>query len=107
MPREATQSPVYRYFFFGWLFRDAGVGNLFERAAAWRHNCEQAHWLAIYARRWIVLGMIFYGLGAIVEFSASSPGVSALFYLPGALSAPVNAVIGSIWLCLRTFPPPG
>ena len=37
---------LYRYFFFGWLFKDVNRGNLLERAAAWRHNREQARWLA-------------------------------------------------------------
>jgi len=107
MSMQAPQSLLYRYFFFGWLFRDASAGTLFERAAAWRHNYEQARWLATYARRWIVLGMLFFALGAVVEFGTGSPVVSALFYLSGALSVPVNAVIGSTWLCLRTIPPPG
>jgi hypothetical protein len=106
MSMRAPQSLLYRYLFFGWLFRDASAGSLFERAAAWRHNCEQARWLATYARRWIVLGLLFYGLGVFVEFAASAPVASALFYLPSALSVPVNAVICSTWLCLKTFPPP-
>ena len=41
----AFRTLLYRYFFFGWLFRDVTRGNLFERAAAWRHNQAQAHWL--------------------------------------------------------------
>ena len=36
---------VYRYWFFGWLFEDVNRKGLFERAAAWRHNQEQARWL--------------------------------------------------------------
>ena len=33
-------------------------------------------------------------------------GLSALFYVPSALSLPVNAVIGAAWIGLKTFPPP-
>ena len=44
---------LYRYFFFGWMFRDVTRGNLLERSAAWRHNQSQAHWLLTYMRRWL------------------------------------------------------
>src|SRR5437868_2774021 len=29
---------LYRFFFFGWLYKDASHGNVFERAAALRYN---------------------------------------------------------------------
>ena len=44
----AFRTLLYRYFFFGWLFRDVTRGNLFERSAAWAHNKSQAHWLLTY-----------------------------------------------------------
>ena len=47
---------LYRYWFFGWIFRDAARGTPFERAAALRHNAERARWLPTYMRRWAVLG---------------------------------------------------
>jgi hypothetical protein len=31
---------------------------------------------------------------------------SAVFYLPGALSVPVNAIIGAAWLGFRSLAPP-
>ena len=49
----AFRTLLYRYFFFGWLFKDASRGNVIERAAAWRHNKERAHWLLTYLRRWL------------------------------------------------------
>ena len=95
---------LYRYFFFGWLFKDVNHGNVFERAAAWRHNRTQARWLPTYLRRWLWCGAIFYGLGGIFEWLLNAPGVSVLFYVPSALSVPVNAVIGAAWLGLRVLP---
>lgn len=42
MADPAFRTLLYRYLFFAWLFKDASRGNLFERAAAWRHNQPQA-----------------------------------------------------------------
>ena len=95
---------LYRYFFFGWLFKDVNRGNLLERAAAWRHNREQARWLPTYMRRWVWCGLFFYGLGAAVEWTLQAPAFSVLFYVPCALSVPINAVIGAAWVGLRVVP---
>jgi hypothetical protein len=95
---------LYRYFFFGWLFKDVNHGNLLERAAAWRHNREQARWLPTYLRRWIWCGVSFYGLGVAVESLLQAPGASVFFYIPGALCVPINAVIGAAWVGLRVAP---
>ncbi|MCJ0762443.1 hypothetical protein [Variovorax terrae] len=97
---------LYRYFFFGWLFRDASRGNMFERSAAWRFNQGQARWLLTYMRRWLGCGLLLYGLGSFVELMLNAPGLSALFYVPSALSVPVNAVIGAAWLGLKALPGP-
>jgi hypothetical protein len=95
---------LYRYFFFGWLFKDVNRGNLLERAAAWRHNRDQARWLPTYMRRWMWVGVSFYGLGQLVESLLQAPGASVIFYLPCALAVPVNAVIGAAWVGLRVMP---
>jgi hypothetical protein len=95
---------LYRYFFFGWLYKDVNRGNVFERAAAWRYNKEHAHWLLTYMRRWLWCGVGFYVLGSITEWVLQSPGLSVLFYIPSALSLPVNAVIGAAWLGLKVLP---
>jgi hypothetical protein len=102
----AFHTLLYRYFFFSWLFKDATRGNLFERAAAWRYNQAQARWLFTYMRRWLWCGVVLYGLGSFVELMLLSPALSAFFYVPGALSVPVNAVIGAIWIGLKTLPGP-
>ena len=95
---------LYRYFFFGWLFKDVNRGNLLERAAAWRYNRDQARWLPTYMRRWFWCGISFYALGHVVESLLQAPGASVIFYVPSALAVPVNAVIGAAWVGLRVIP---
>ena len=106
VPSLRFRTLLYRYFFFGWLFRDVNRGNLLERAAAWRHNRSQAHWLLVYMKRWLWCGSVLYLLGLVVEGVLGAPLLSVLFYLPASISVPVNAVIGAAWIGLKTFPPP-
>jgi hypothetical protein len=51
---------LYRYFSPSWLFKDASKGNLWERAAALRHNEEQRPHLLTYMKRWFILSLILY-----------------------------------------------
>jgi hypothetical protein len=95
---------LYRYFFFAWLFKDVSKGNVFERAAALRYNREHAHWLLTYMHRWLWCGLVFYGLGGLAEWVLQAPGLSIIFYIPSALSVPVNAVIGAAWVGLKVIP---
>ena len=55
-------------------------------------------------RRWLWSGLVLYALGGMVEWLLHAPGISVLFYVPGALSFPVNAVIGAAWVGLRVLP---
>lgn len=91
---------LYRYFFYGWLFHDASRGSLWQRSAAWRHNREQARWLPTYMRRWLVLGALLFVLAWFVEGILRCPALSAVFYVPSALSVPFNAVTVLCWTCL-------
>jgi hypothetical protein len=102
----AFRTLLYRYFFFGWLFRDVGRGTLLERAAAWRHNQSQAQWLPVYMRRWCCCGVLFYALGICIELFLAQPMLSAVFYVPGALTVPINAVIAAAWIGLKVLPGP-
>jgi hypothetical protein len=100
----AFSTLLYRYFFFGWLYKDATRGNVFERAAALRYNKEHAHWLLTYMQRWLWCGISFYFLGIVAEWVLDAPVLSILFYIPGCLSVPVNAVIAAAWLGLKALP---
>jgi hypothetical protein len=91
---------LYRYLFYGWLFRDAGRGNLWQRSAAWRHNRAQARWLPTYMRRWLVIGVMLYATAWLVECVLRLPVLSAFFYVPGVLTVPFNAVTALCWTCL-------
>lgn len=97
---------LYRYFFFGWLFRDVQHGSRLERAAAWRHNRVQAQWLPTYLRRWLLGGALLYALGGFVELVIGATVLSACFYVPSALSMSVDAVIAAAWAGLKVLPTP-
>ena len=95
---------LYRYFFFGWLYKDVRIGDVFERAAALRYNREHAHWLLTYLHRWTWFGVALFWLGVVVEQMLEAPGLSMMFYVPGALSVSMNAVIAAAWLGLKAMP---
>ena len=97
---------LYRYLFFGWLFRDVSHGNLFERSAAWRHNLDKSHWLPTYLRRWFALGILSFALGLLFEHGLSAQVISAIFYVPSVLSVVVNTVIGVLIAGFKLLPAP-
>jgi hypothetical protein len=91
---------LYRYFFFNWLFKDVGRGDVFQRAAAVRHNREQARWLPTYMLRWLWWGLAFYAFGGFAEILGASTLPSVLYAL-GALSVPFSVAIAAAWIGLR------
>ena len=93
----------YRYWFYGWLFRDVNRGTVFERAAAVRHNRERSFWLPTYLRRWTVLGVLSFVVGVGIEAVAPAP-VALLPFALGTLSVPVNAVTLAAWVGLKVMP---
>jgi hypothetical protein len=101
-PASAPSFPslLYRYWFFGWLFRDASRGNALERDAALRHNLERARWLPTYMRRWAVLGLLMYASGGALEWLGLE-AVAPLAFVPVCVAAPVLAVAGATWWMLR------
>ena len=93
---------LYRYLFFAWLFKDmTRQRNLFDRAAAWRHNQEQSRWLPLYMLRYTVIGLCLTAAGLVVE--TLSPLASALFYVPGTMTVPMLVVAGVAWTGLRVL----
>ncbi|MES2534603.1 MAG: hypothetical protein V4632_01895 [Pseudomonadota bacterium] len=97
---------LYRYFFFGWLFKDVNNGNIFQRSVAWQHNREQAKWLSTYLRRWLFMGGLSYGLGALCETFFHAPALAAFFFVPMAVSVSVNTVIGALMLGFKSLSGP-
>ncbi len=92
---------LYRYFFFAWLFRDASQSDLFARAAAWRHNKGQSHWLPLYIRRYLVSGALLCAVGLLIE--EASPLLSMFFYVPGVMSVPMATVAGVAWIGFQVW----
>lgn len=97
---------LYRYFFFGWLFKDVSKGNRFERLSAWQHNQQQAKWLGTYLRRWLVVGVLTFALGASCEAVLQAPVLSAWFFVPMAVSMSINTVIGALMLGFKSLSGP-
>jgi hypothetical protein len=91
---------LYRYFFFQWLFRDASRGTPLERAAAWRFNRQMCRYLPIYLRRWAVLIVSSYVVGAL--FQRLSLGHAAtFFYCVSCISFAMAILIVRSWLGLK------
>lgn len=92
---------LYRYFFFGWLFRDASAGSFLERAAALQFNRERRIYLATYLRRWLGLVVVSYALGILAESSLAAGVAAALCYATTTLSLAIAASIARSWLALK------
>lgn len=94
---------LYRYWFYGWLFKDATRGTLYERAAARRYNRSRSVWLPVYLRRWTTLGVLSFVIGWLLEPHAPLP-LALPFICTFVLTVPVNAVTLAAWIGLRTMP---
>ena len=105
MKKHASSQVWYRYFFFGWLFRDADRGSLAERRAAWRHNLTQAHWLPTYLRRWLTLSALLFSGGIGAEAIGGAWVGAACFVLFSSV-LPVVSVIIVAMLGFRFLPSP-
>jgi hypothetical protein len=92
---------LYRYFFFAWLFRDASVGSLLERAAALQFNRHRRIYLRTYMRRWLALLVLSYALGIVVESSFAAAVAAALCYGVTTISLAITATIARSWLMLK------
>jgi len=98
---QAFHLLVYRYLFFDWLFRDVNRGSSLERAAAWRFNREMRRYLPIYLRRWVILVVSSYVLGALFEGWFSLSHAAAFFYCVTSVSAAMAMLIVRSWLGLK------
>ncbi len=93
---------LYRFFFYGWLFRDASRGSMWERSAAWNHNREQCRWLPTYLRRWGAITTVLFALGAFFQANLAGEFVAGLFYVGGVLTVPYHAVTAVCWWLLHS-----
>lgn len=89
---------LYRYFFFGWLFRQVDSSDMFERASVLRHNRRQAAWLPVYLLRWLWWALLFYGVAGLLELVFEAPGVARWFYAASAMCIGFTVTIVTTWL---------
>ena len=106
MRSDHPRSVLYRYFFFGWLFRDAAQGNLFERTSAWRHNQAQSHWLPTYLRRWVGLSLFWFATGCLSTLVFEAHWFSTPFYILFSIATSISSIILVAWLGLKFLPSP-
>ena len=92
---------LYRYFFFEWLFRDVSHGSPLERAAAWRFNRQMRRYLPTYLRRWAILVVSSYALGAWSDRVLLAGYAATFFYCVSSLSVAMSVLIMRAWLGLR------
>lgn len=94
---------IYRYFFFGWLFRNADHGNLWERNAAWIHNKSQSRWLPTYMRRWVILALVLFAFAAWSEAWHAHYLVFTALYVSSALTVPFITVCCAAWMLFQAW----
>jgi hypothetical protein len=106
-PSEPSLAPqpmgvlLYRYLFFEWLFRDVSRGSPLERAAAWRFNRQMRRYLPTYLRRWAMIVVLSYALGAWFDRVLLLGYAGTFFYCVSALSVAMSVLIMRAWLGLR------
>lgn len=106
MKRESPSSLLYRYFFFSWLYRDAGCGSRIERCAAWRYNQAHAGWLLTYLKRWLVVDCSAFAAGCLSSLAFQGHWICVPFFVLFSLAMSVITVIVVAWLGLRLLPGP-
>lgn len=102
----AFRTLLYRYFFFGWLFKDVRSNDPFARAACWAHNKSQARWLPTYLRRWSTISVGGYAMGAMAEMILHAPVLSTVFFVPAAMGFSVVMVIAAALLGFKLLSGP-
>ena len=90
---------LYRYLFWGWLFKDLRVTDPWQRAAARAYNLRQKIYLPVYLRRWAGLSCFHFIAGCLLEPSALF--LAAVFFCSFAMSTCVLTTAAVSWIMLR------
>lgn len=99
-----SQNNIYiRYFAFQWMFRDVNCKELFQRAAAVRHNLAHRHYLLVYLRRWCCVTLASFACGALLEHYGLMACV--FFYTLASLSACSLSKILAAWILIGRLEP--
>ncbi|MEO5702134.1 MAG: hypothetical protein ABIS17_06795 [Casimicrobiaceae bacterium] len=99
-PREPLWSLLYRYWFWGWLFRDMNLGDSIHRQASWRHNMAMRACLPTYMGRWLTCTTASALVAQGVEASTATGVLPALFYMGSVLGSVVFTMAATIWMFL-------
>ncbi|MEP7205479.1 MAG: hypothetical protein ABI920_00960 [Casimicrobiaceae bacterium] len=99
-PREPLWSLLYRYWFWGWLFRDVNLGDPIRRHASWRHNIAMRACLPTYMGRWFTCAAATALVAQGVEASTATAVLPALFYTGSVLGSLIFIVVATIWMFL-------
>ena len=92
---------LYRFMFFGWLFRDTSAArNLYERHAALQHNRRMCMYFPTYLRRWSFFTAFDFGLGVLFERALQASVLSAWFFTWSCVTLAGMAVITVAWALL-------
>ena len=98
---------LYRYFFFGWLFREvAHDAPAFERGLTKHYNRRQAAWLPTYMLRWLWCSLLFYAFGGLIDIFDGSLGLSRCCYAASAMCVTFTITIATAWVGLTHRPDP-
>ena len=98
---------LYRYFFFGWLFREVpGDAPAFERGLARHYNRRQAAWLPTYMLRWLWCSLFFYAAGGFVDILGGPLDLARYCYAASAVCVTFTITIATAWVGLTHRPDP-
>ena len=97
---EPLWSLLYRYWFWGWLFRDVNQGDVLRRAASWRHNVAVRGCLTVYMRRWLTLTAAAALAAQAIELVAATAVVPAIFYTSAIVAIVIFAIAAVAWMFL-------
>ncbi|MGE4239358.1 hypothetical protein [Ramlibacter sp.] len=91
---------LYRYFFFGWLFKEVDNVDPFERGLALHHNRRQAAWLPKYMFRWLGWCFFFYGVAGVLELGLELDILPRFLYAASAGCLAFGVMTATAWLTL-------
>jgi len=93
---------LYRFLFFGWLFRDVNASrNKLERHAAYQHNRKMSRYLPVYLRRWSFFTVFDFLLGVLFEKVLQAGLLSAWCFAWSCVTFTGMIVIIVAWLILN------
>jgi hypothetical protein len=96
-----TETVLYRYFFYDWLFKDMRIArNVFEWRAFWLHNQAMRVYLRIYLLRWWLISAAAFALGVFFDRAVEAPVMAGIGFTGGSMASCVVVMIVASWALL-------